>query len=68
MLRAISRQERAMRSSYGNEHFYLKKKRRGWLERELAREGLQMLGDFFPPSGTGEAAAYSESGVLWSDI
>lgn len=64
MLRAISRLERVMRSSYGNEHFYFKK-RRGWLERELSREGLQMLGDFFPSSGTGEAAAYSES---WSSM
>lgn len=28
----------------------------------MSREGLQALGDFlFSPSGTGEAAAYSES-------
>lgn len=42
-----------MRSSYVNEHFILKKEGGGW--KELSREGLQGLGDFFFSflSGTG---------------
>lgn len=67
MLRAISRLERVMRSSYGNEHFYFKK-RRGWLGRELSREGLQMLGDFFLLQVLGRLLPTANLGVLWSDI
>lgn len=44
--------------------FILKQEGGGW-KGSCLREGLQMLGDFFPPSGTGEAAAYSES---WSSM